>query len=91
MQLPKVTEATASLKGHRDQENLFEWKKATDTAIFKKGRKICGTTVWTASLQSPGKLLYKLLQKLVQVHETAGDGEQPASAHLPRAHSGGPS
>lgn len=89
MQLANVTaRLLASLKGHRDQENLFDRKKVNDTATFKKVRKrIWRTTGWSASLQSPGKLQNKPLWKPFQAHEIPGDGEQRVNANLPGAHS----
>lgn len=82
----------ASLKGHSDQGNPFNWKKANDTATFKKARqRIWETTGWSASLQSPGKLQNKPLKKLFQAREMPGDREQPVNTNLPRAHSAWPS
>lgn len=82
----------ASLKGHRDQENLFDWKKANDIATFKKAIKMTwGTKGWSASFQPPEKLQNKPLWKSFQAHEMPGDGKQPVSTNLPRIHSAWPS
>lgn len=93
MQLANVTaRLLASLKGQGDQENLFDWKKANDTATFKRARKkIWGTTGWSASLQSHGKLQNKALWKPFQAHEIPGEREQPVYTNLPRLHSVWPS
>lgn len=89
MQLANVTaRLLAYLKGHRDQENLFEWKKVNNAATFKKARqKIWGTARCSALLQSPGMLQNKLLWKVFQAQEIPGDGEQEVSANSPRARS----
>lgn len=81
MQLANVTaRLLASLKGHRDQKNLFDRKKVNDTATFKKVRKrIWRTTGWSASLQSPGKLQNKPLWKPFQAHELPGDREHQST------------
>lgn len=81
MQLANVTaRLLASLKGQGDQENLFDWKKANDTATFKRARKkIWGTTGWSASLQSHGKLQNKALWKPFQAHEIPGDGSNQST------------
>lgn len=69
----------AALKGHSDQGSPFYWKKAR--------QRIWGTTGWSASIQSPGKLQNKPLWKLLQAREIPGDTEQPVNANLPRARS----
>lgn len=82
-----IARLLASLKGHRDQENLFEWKKANNTATFKKAQKIWGTGGCSAPLQSPGMLQNKPLWKVFQAQEIPGDGEQTVNANSPRVHS----
>lgn len=57
MQLLNVTaRLLASSKGHRDLENLFQWKKANKTTTFKKAQKIWGTAGCSALVQTPGML-----------------------------------
>lgn len=61
-----IARLLASLKGHRDQENLFDWKKANDTATFKKVIKTTwGTKGWSASLQPPEKITEQAIMEII--------------------------
>lgn len=84
MQLANVTaRLLASLKGHRDQENLFEQEKASNFATFKNAqKKIWRTAGCSALLQSPGMLQNKSLWKVFQAQEIPGDGEQPGQCQF---------
>lgn len=85
MQLANVTtRLLASLKGQRDQENLFELKKASNAATFKKAqKKIRGTAGWSASLQSPGMLQGVITEGVPGTRNTRCR-EQAVSANSPK-------
>lgn len=90
MQLANVTaRLLASLKGHRDQENLSEWKKANNTITFKKARKIWGTAGCSAPASVPRSFTESAIMEGVPGTRNTlmGDGEQPVNANSPRAHS----